>query len=143
MRNVLVAADMLNDRVIPFYESVSIPVLRILTDRGTEFCGSAETHEYQLFLALNDIDHTRTKARSPQTNGICERFQKTLLTEFYRVALRKKIYRSLEKLQVDLDEWLWNYNEERTHEGNICNGKTSMQTLLEGKQVVLEKVVNF
>ena len=143
MRNALVAADMLNDLVVPFYESVNVPILRILTDRGTEYCGSAETHEYQLFLALNDIDHTKTKAKSPQTNGICERFHKTILTEFYQVALRKKIYRSLEELQVDLDDWLWHYNSERTHQGKICCGRTPMQTLLEGLPVVMEKVVNF
>ena len=143
MRNALVAADLLNDRVIPFYETQNVRLLRILTDRGTEFCGSAETHEYQLFLALNDIDHTRTKARHPQTNGICERFHKTILTEFYQVALRKKIYRSLDELQLDLDDWLRHYNEERTHQGKQCNGRTPMQTFLDAMPVVMEKVVNF
>ena len=59
-------------------------MLRILTDRGTEYCGNRETHDYQLYLAVNDIDHTRTKARSPQTNGICERLHKTILQEFYQ-----------------------------------------------------------
>jgi len=67
----ITAADLLNDRVLPFYESQQLPVLRILTDRGTEYCGNAERHDYQLYLAVNDIDHTRTKAKSPQTNGIC------------------------------------------------------------------------
>mgnify|MGYP001009382117 CR=1 FL=1 len=143
MRNALVAADMLNDRVIPFYEAQRVPILRVLTDRGTEYCGSAETHEYQLFLALNDIDHTRTKAKSPQTNGICERFHKTVLTEFYQVALRRKIYHSLDELQLDLDEWLRHYNEERTHQGKQCNGRTPMQTLLDAMPIVMEKMVNF
>jgi hypothetical protein len=63
----------LNDKVLPFYESQQLPVLRILTDRGTEYCGKVEHHDYQLYLAINDIDHTKTKAMSPQTNGICER----------------------------------------------------------------------
>src|SRR5947207_6563134 len=71
---------------------------RVLTDRGTEFCGR-ESHEYELYLAVEDIDHSRTKAKSPQTNGICERFHRTLLDEFYRVAFRKKIYRTIEELQ--------------------------------------------
>jgi transposase InsO family protein len=84
--------------------------LRILTDRGTEYCGSREHHEYQLYLAIEDIDHTKTKARSPQTNGICERFHKTLLQEFYQIAFRKKIYRTLEELQTDLDLWIKQYN---------------------------------
>ncbi len=70
----ITAADLLNDRVLPFYESQGLPMLRILTDRGTEYCGKVEQHDYQLYLAINDIDHTKTKAMSPQTNGICERF---------------------------------------------------------------------
>ena len=88
-----------------------MPLLRILTDRGTEYCGKAETHDYQLYLAINDIEHTKTKARSPQTNGICERFHKTILQEFYQVTFRKKIYQDIEMLQADLDEWLFKYNE--------------------------------
>ena len=102
----ITAADMLNDKVLPFMENHELPVLRILTDRGTEFCGKAEQHDYELYLALNDIEHTKTKAQSPQTNGICERFHKTILQEFYQVAFRKTIYISLDDLQKDLDLWL-------------------------------------
>jgi transposase InsO family protein len=116
------AADILNDRVIPFLEEHGIPLLRILTDRGTEYCGKPDTHEYQLFLALNDIDHTKTKAKHPQTNGICERFNKTCLDEFYKVAFRKKIYTTLDELQADLDSWLEKYNTRRTHQGKRCQG---------------------
>jgi transposase InsO family protein len=96
------AADLLNDRVIPFFEEQGVPLLRILTDRGTEYWGSPERHEYELYLAVEDIDHTRTKTKSPQTNGICERFPKTLLDEFYRVAFPKTIHTRFEELQVDL-----------------------------------------
>jgi transposase InsO family protein len=135
----LVAADLLNDRVIPFYEAEGIPILRILTDRGTEYCGSAERHEYQLYLALNDIEHTRTKTKSPQTNGICERFHKTALDEFYRVAFRKKIYSTIEELQKDLDEWLEEYNNRRTHQGKRCEGRTPYATLVDGKAILEEK----
>lgn len=142
MRTALTAADHLNDRVLPFFEEHSIRLLRILTDRGTEFCGKPDEHEYQLFLALNDIDHSTTKARHPQTNGICERFHKTLLHEFYQVAFRKKIYRTLDELQVDLDVWLRQYNEERTHQGKHCEGKTPMQTLLDGKTLAMEKMLH-
>lgn len=137
----ITAADMLNDRVLPFYESHNLPVLRILTDRGTEYCGRAETHDYQLFLAINDIDHTRTKAKSPQTNGICERFHKTILQEFYQVTFRKKLYENLEELQSDLDEWLEYYNNDRTHQGKMCCGRTPMETLEDGKQIWQEKFV--
>ena len=106
---------MLNDKVLPFYEQHALPVLRILTDRGTEYCGRAD--RYQLFLAINDIDHTKTKVKSPQTNGICERFHKTILQEFYQVTFRKKIYETIEQLQNDLDERIDHYNNERTHQG--------------------------
>ena len=75
----------------------------MLTDRGTEYCGNPEHHEYELYLALEDVDHTRTKTKSPQTNGIVERFHKTVLDEFYRVVFRKKIYGSIVELQADLD----------------------------------------
>jgi hypothetical protein len=78
----LVAADTLNDREIPLYEKWNIPLMRILTDRGTEYCVTREHHEYQLYLAIEDIDHTKTKAKSPQTNGICERFDRTVQEEF-------------------------------------------------------------
>jgi transposase InsO family protein len=98
------AADLLNDRVLPFFEEQQIPVLRVLTDRGTEFCGAPEKHPYELCLELNDIEHTKTKTKSPQTNGICERVHQTILNEFYGVAFRKKIHPDLETLQVDLDE---------------------------------------
>ena len=103
-------------------------LLRILTDRGTEYCGKIENHDYQLYLAINDIDHTKTKAMSPQTNGICERFHKTILNEFYQVTFRKKLYQTLEELQKDLDEWLSYYNNERTHQGKMCNGRTPVET---------------
>lgn len=138
----ITAADLLNDRVLPFYAAEDLPVLRILTDRGTEYCGKAESHDYQLYLAVNDIEHTRTKVRHPQTNGICERFHKTILQEFYQPALRRKIYGSIEELQTDLDNWLDYYNNERTHQGKKCCGRTPMETLLDGKSIWKEKFVN-
>ena len=91
-KTALVAADLLNDRVIPFFDEHQIPLCRVLTDRGTEYCGAPERHEYELYLAVENIDHTRTKVKSPQTNGIVERFHRTVLNEFYRVAFRRKIY---------------------------------------------------
>lgn len=135
----ITAADLLNDRVLPFYQSQDLPMLRILTDRGTEYCGKVEHHDYELYLAINDIDHTKTKAASPQTNGICERFHKTILQEFYQITFRKKLYSSLEELQIDLDEWLKFYNTERTYQGKMCNGRTPFATLLDGKRVWAEK----
>ena len=123
------------------FERHELPMLRILTDRGTEYCGKAEQHDYQLYLALNDIDHTKTKAKSPQTNGICERFHKTILDEFYKVTFRKKLYTDLEGLQHDLDEWLVYYNEQRTHQGKMCCGRTPLATREDGKRIWKEKFV--
>lgn len=138
----ITAADLLNDKVLPFYTSHDLPMLRILTDRGTEYCGRVEQHDFELYLAVNDIDHTKTKAMSPQTNGICERFHKTILQEFYQVTFRKKLYADIESLQKDLDEWLVYYNNERTHQGKMCNGRTPMDTLLSGKLIWNEKNLN-
>jgi Integrase core domain len=137
----LTAADLLNDRVMPFFESQDVPLLRILTDRGSEYCGNVAHHEYQLYLAIEDIDHTRTKVKSPQTNGICERFHRTILEEFYQIAFRKKIYKSVEQLQQDVDDWIDSYNCTRSHSGRYCYGKTPMQTFLDSKQIVQQKML--
>ena len=138
----ITAADLLNDKVLPYFTEQNVPVLRILTDRGTEYCGKLEQHDYQLYLAMNDIEHTRTKAASPQTNGICERFHKTILQEFYQVTFRKKIYQSMEQLQVDLDHWMTHYNDERTHQGKMCCGRTPAETFEDGKKIWLVKMIN-
>ncbi len=138
-KTAITAADMLNDRVVPFFEEEKVPLLRVLTDRGTEFCGKVENHAYQLYLAIENIDHSRTKAFTPQTNGICERFHKTLKNEFYDTAFRKKLYTSLEELQNDLDQWIKFYNNERPHSGKYCYGKTPMQTFKDAKHIAQEK----
>jgi len=126
----ITAANLLNDRFLPFYESQGLPTLRILTDRGTECCGKVEQHDYQLYLAINDIAHTKTKAMSLQTNGICERFHihKTMLNEFYQVTFHKRLYSALDTLQSDLDEWLDYYNNELTYQVKIYCSWTPMET---------------
>ena len=138
----ITSADLLNDRVLPFFEEHGMGVLRMLTDRGTEYCGKVEQHDYELYLALNQIEHTKTKARHPQTNGICERFHKTILNEFYQITFRKKIYTTLDELQKDLDAWLRYYNYDRTHQGKMCCGRTPIETFLDGKRIWIEKVEN-
>ena len=137
----ITAADLLNDRVVPFFEEHDVKLLRILTDRGSEFCGNPERHEYELYLAVEDIDHSRTKTKRPQTNGICERFHKTVLNEFYRVAFRKKVYHSIDELQADLDCWITEYNAARPHQGRWCFGKTPMQTFLDAMPMTKEKMI--
>ncbi|WP_423149780.1 IS481 family transposase [Rubrolithibacter danxiaensis] len=140
-KNALVAADMLNDQVVPFFEQHDLRLLRVLTDRGTEYCGSRDQHEYQLYLAVEDIDHSKTKAKSPQTNGICERFHRTIQDEFYAIAFRKKVYRSVQELQTDLDRWMNYYNQDRTHTGKYCFGKTPMQTFKDSISLAKEKLI--
>ena len=131
-KTAVTAADLLNDRVLPFFDSFGIPVLRVLTDRGTEYCGSRENHAYELFLHINDIEHSRTKARHPQTNGITERFNQTLLDEFYTVYFRKKVYASLVEIQADLDIFLEKYNGKRTNQEKHCKGRTPLETFKDG-----------
>jgi transposase InsO family protein len=142
-KNALVAADMLNDVVIPFFDSHELPLVRVVTDRGSEYCGNREHHEYSLYLEVENIDHTRTKAKSPQTNGICERFNKTCKDEFYSIAFRKKVYRSIAEIQLDLDQWVRQYNEERTHSGKYCYGKTPMRTFIDSIPLAKEKLIGY
>jgi len=137
----ITAADLLNDRVVPFYDEHDIRLCRVLTDRGTEYCGYPERHEYELYLAVEDVDHSRTRTKRPQTNGICERFHKTLLDEFYRVAFRKKVYRSIGEPQADLDLWIADYNQHRSHQGRWCFGKTPTQTFLDAIPLAKEKLM--
>lgn len=138
-KTAITSAHALNEKVLPWFHEQDVPLLRVLTDRGTEYCGLIESHAYQLYLALEDIDHSKTKARHPQTNGICERFHKTIKEEFYSVTFRKKVYTSLEELQIDLDLWMRKYNEFRPHSGRYCYGKTPMQTFLDAKHIAREK----
>lgn len=142
-KNALVAADLLNDKVIPFFEAIEVKLLRILTDRGTEYKGTRDNHEYELYLSMEEIEHSYTKAYSPQTNGICERFHKTLLEEFFQVYFRKKLYQSIIELQEDLDDWLGYYNEERTHQGKHCNGETPKECFLKNRHLAQAKMIGF
>jgi hypothetical protein len=152
-RTPITAADLLNDRVVPFFDDQGVKLCRVLTGchrsaigpsddgDGTEYCGNPERHEYELHLAVEDIDHSRTKTKSPQTNGIVERFHKTVLDEFYRVAFRKRVYASIADLQADLDAWIRSCNEEREHQGRWCFGKTPMQTFLDAAPIAKEKMI--
>ena len=141
-KTAITAADLLNDRVLPLFAEEGVPLLRILTDRGTEYCGKPEHHAYQLSLAIEDIEHTKTKASHPQTNGICERFHRTMQDECYSLLFRKKLYRTVEELQVDVDAWMRRYNEERPHSGRYCYGKTPWQTFQDSKRIAQEKTLS-
>ena len=97
---------------------------RYKATQRSEYCGNPERHEYELYLAVEDIDHSRTKTKSPQTNGI---------------AFRKKVFRSIDELQTDLDSWITEYNEVRPHQGRWCFGKTPMLTFLDAMLMTKEK----
>jgi transposase InsO family protein len=141
-KHAITSADILNDRVLPFFEEKNIPLLRILTDRGTEYKGKPEHHEYELYLQIEGIEHSKTQVRHPQSNGICERLHRTIQEEFYAVTFRRKLYDSLEQLQKDLDEWMHYYNHERPHSGRYCYGKTPMQTFVESLPLAKQKLLN-
>ena len=140
-KTAITAADMLNDKVLPFFQEQGLSLLRVLTDRGTEYCGKVEHHAFQLYLAVENIDHSKTKARSPQTNGMCERFHRTMKNEFYDIAFRKKLYHSLEELQADVDGWLQSYNQLRPHSGRFCYGKTPLQTFKDAAHIAQAKTI--
>lgn len=127
-------ADILYDQVLPFYQSHGLPVEAILTDNGTEYRGRPMIHLYEIFLELNDIEHRTTKVATPRTNGFVERFNRTVLDEFFRTAFRKKLFESLQALQKDLDDWLNHYNYQRPHRGYRNQGRRPIETLELGKQ---------
>ncbi|MBT7765633.1 MAG: IS481 family transposase [Bdellovibrionales bacterium] len=141
-RNQTVAAEFLNSKVLPFFDEHGISLLRTLTDRGKEYCGRPETHHYQLFLHLNDIEHSRTKARHPQTNGCTEKLNQTIKNEFYEVAFRKRLYTSLREMQEDLDVFMKYYNEERTNQGKRCRGRTPYETFTQGLNLYHDMVIS-
>jgi transposase InsO family protein len=140
-KHAITSADILNDRVLPFFEEHQVPLLRVLTDRGTEFKGKPEHHEYELYLQIEGIEHSKTQVRHPQTNGICERLHRTMQEEFYAVAFRKKLYSSLDEMQLDLDEWMKYYNQDRAHSGRYCYGKTPMETFKESLILAKQKMI--
>ena len=139
-KTALTAADFLNDKVLPFFDSESMSLLRILTDRGIEYCGRIETHPYQLLLHLSGIEHSRTKVRHPQTNGSTERLNQIVQNEFYKVAFREKIYTSIDEIQIDLDIFMDNCNNDRTNQGKHCKGRTPMQTFQDGRSLYQQYV---
>ena len=79
----------------------------------------------QVLKTLPD-GHFHCCSTSPQTNGVCEHFHRTNKDEFCDIAFHKKLYRSVEEMQTDLDAWLARYNEQRQHSGRHCYGKTPM-----------------
>jgi len=94
---------------------------------------------WRVAYCIEDINYTRTKAKSPQTNGIVERFHKTMLDEIYRIAFHKKVYATIDDLQADLDVWMKEFNQGRPNQGKWCFGKTPMQTFIDALPLAREK----
>src|ERR671913_106638 len=122
------AVAVLHNEVLPFYKELGLEVGAVLTDNGREFCGT-ERHPYELYLALNDIEHRKTRVGSPRTNGFVERFNGTVLEEFFRPVMHQKLFESVEALQADLDAWLAHYNRERPHLGYRNQGRRPWETV--------------
>ena len=136
----ITAADLLNDRVVPFFDEREVKLSRVLTDRGTEYCGNPEHHEYELYLALEDIDHSRTKTKSPQTNGICEPSTRQCWTSSIVLhSARSSILPSRTCRMISI--WIKSYNEDRPHQGRWCFGKTPLQTFLDAIPIAKEKMI--
>ncbi len=128
----MTAVDVLNDRVLPFYDERDVRVEHLLTDNGREFCGRPLQHPFELFLAVNEIEHRNTRIAAPYTNGFCERFHRTVADEFFKIAFRTKLYTSLAELQDDLDAWFNSYNTTRAHQGYRTQGRTPIQAFNDG-----------
>jgi hypothetical protein len=128
------AVAVLHNAVIPFYREKGLAVDTILTDSGREYCGR-ETHPFELYLALNNIEHKNNKEHRSnkesghgQTNGFLERFKKTALKEFFQKIL-KGSYKDIKNLQADFDNWLVYYNNERPHRGYRNLGQCPVDTI--------------
>jgi transposase InsO family protein len=130
------AVDFVKTKVIPVYEMFGIRLDRILTDNGKEYTTHWKNgkHDYEIFLDRCGIRHSRIKPRCPKSNGIVERFNRTLLEEFYQVAMIKKVYTCLNQLQDDLDKFIYYYNFKRTNQGYRLKGKIPYQKFIDGKR---------
>ncbi len=134
------AVAVLHNDVLPFYADRGLAVGAILTDNGREYCGT-EAHPYELYLALNEIEHRRTKVKHPWTNGFAERFHRTVLDEFFRVSFRTTFYEAVEALQADFDAWLAHDNAERPHLGYRNHGRRPLDTITDYLDSLREKSV--
>jgi transposase InsO family protein len=132
----MTAVDLLHDRVLPFYEAQGLPLQRVLTDNGREYCGRPLHHPFELYCAVQQVEHRTTRVGSPESNGMVERFNRTLKEEFFGIAFRKRFYESVEALQADLDGFLSFYNGQRAHHGYRTQGRTPLQTFTEHQRAV-------
>jgi len=135
-KTAISAIDFLKTKVLSVYRQFHIPLDRILTDNGKEYTTHwvDGNHGDESFLKQHSIRHTRIKLRTPQSNGVIERFNRTLLEEFYQIAMMKKVYFSISELQDDLDQFIYDYNFKRTNQGYRLKGKIPYQKFLDDKR---------
>jgi len=126
------AVHVMNNDVIPTFEAKGTKIDTVLSDNGREFCGRPDRHPYELFLQLEDIEHRTTRVKRPQSNGIVERFHRTLLDEHFRVEGRKTWFETIEEMQAVLDQYLVVYNTKRPHQGRGMNGRTPVTAFIDG-----------
>ena len=126
------AVHLMNHDVLPTFEAARGRIEVVLSDNGREFCGRPDRHPYELFLQLEEIDHRTTKVNRPQSNGIVERFHRTLLDEHFRVEGRRTWFETIDEMQEALDTFLLTYNRKRPHQGRGMNGRTPWQAFKEG-----------
>jgi transposase InsO family protein len=128
----ITAVHVLNEDVLPFFEKHNATIENILSDNGSEYCGKPDSHPFELFLQLEEINHRKTRVQRPQSNGFIERFHRTILNEHFRIKGRIKWYESLSEMQNDLDQYLVIYNTIRSHQGRGMNGKTPLDAFVGG-----------
>lgn len=126
------AVHILNNDVIPTFEDHDARIETVLSDNGREFCGRPDQHPYELFLQLEEIEHRTTKVRRPQSNGIVERFHRTVLDEHFRVEGRRTWFETIEEMQAVLEDWLALYNIKRPHQGRNMGGRTPLKAFVDG-----------
>jgi transposase InsO family protein len=128
----LTAVQLMNNDVLSTFEAHAAGIDAVLSDNGREFCGRPDQHPYELFLQLEGIEHRRTQVKRPQTNGIVERFHRTLLDEHFRVEGRRTWFETIDEMQVVLDGYLQTYNTKRPHQGRGMHGRTPSKAFTDG-----------
>lgn len=125
--------DFIESTLIPAFYHNKVAINSVLSDNGSEFIGS----KFQKMLQDYEIQHYRIEPGKPMFNGCCERFQRTILEEFYQTIFRKKFFYSLNELQNELNKYLAFYNFQRVHFGAVKSGAIPIDVLL-AKQSVLQ-----
>jgi hypothetical protein len=114
-KNAMNAADILQDRVLPFYERYAVTIGRVCTRSTREYCGLPLIHPFETLLATSHIEHSSLHPGCGMHNQPCEDFYRVLCSEFFSPAIRNNSYKSFGKLQQDLDVFVEKYNHERPY----------------------------